>query len=249
MNPTGLAGLGLVLLATMIMVFFAILDRRFHFSFRNIRAYTHIQRAARLVVEDGTRLHFSLGNASMLAADGASALTGLVLLRRLGEFTSLGDLPPIVTTGSGLLNLLAQDTMREAHDAVVVEQPFDMNNARLTGFTPFSYAAGVMSVIRNEKISTNVLFGSFGPEVGLLTDAADRQHATVIAASEGLTAQAVLFASSSSDVLIGEELFAAGAYIQAGPFHTASLLLQDILRWLVILALLAGAGMKLLGVL
>lgn len=248
MNPTGLAGLGLVLLATMIMVFFAILDRRFHFSFRNIRAFTHIQRAARLVVEDGTRLHFSLGNASMLAADGASALTGLVLLRRLGEFTSLGDLPPIVTTGSGLLNLLAQDTMHAAHDAVVVEQPFDMNNAHLTGFTPFSYAAGVMSVIRNEKISTNVLFGSFGPEVGLLTDAADRQHSTVIAASEALTAQAVLFASSS-DVLIGEELFAAGAYIQAGPFHTASLLLQDILRWLVILALLAGAGMKLLGVL
>jgi hypothetical protein len=81
-----------------------------------------------------------------------------------------------------------------------------------------------------------------------LTEAADRQDTTVIAASDSLPAQAVLYATSD-ELLIGEELFAAGAYHQAGDSHAASLVVQDIARWIVILALLAGAGLKLIGIL
>jgi len=147
-----------------------------------------------------------------------------------------------------LLNLLAQDTLRTAQDAVAEDLVFEMSNARLTGFTPLAYAAGVMSIIRDENISSNVLIGNFGPEAGLLTEASTRQKAAVIAASDSLTAQAVLFITTP-ETLIGEELFGAGAYVQAGPFHAASLILQDILRWLIIIALLTGAGLKLVGIL
>ncbi|MCX6067483.1 MAG: hypothetical protein NT121_17295, partial [Chloroflexi bacterium] len=224
------------------------IHRRSPFSFRNIRAFSRIRRAASLVVEDGTRLHVALGNGSVLTPAGASALAGLALLRRLGEVTSLSDRPPVATTGSGLLNLLAQDTLRAAHNTVAVDHAFDMNNARITGFTPLAYVAGVMPAIRDESISSNVLIGNFGPEVGLLTESADRQNANVIAASDNLTAQAVLYAASS-EPLIGEELFAAGAYLQAGASHSASLLVQDILRWFIILALLAGPALKMAGVL
>jgi hypothetical protein len=92
------------------------------------------------------------------------------------------------------------------------------------------------------------LIGNFGPEAGLLTEAAERQNAVVIAASESLIAQAVLYATSP-ETLIGEELFAAGAYVQAGSIHSASLLVQDILRWFIIIALLGGAGLKMAGLL
>jgi hypothetical protein len=54
--------------------------------------------------------------------------------------------------------------------------------------------------------------------------------------------------AGSQDALIGEELFAAGAYLGAESSHAASLTVQDILRWLVILALLGGAALKFLGV-
>ncbi len=248
MTATGFSGLGFVALAAILMVLFAFIYRRSPFSFRSIQALSRIRRSASMVVEDGTRLHVSLGNESLLTPAGASALAGLTLVRKLGEITSLSDRPPVTTTGNGLLNLLAQDTLRGAHHSVAVDQAFDINNARLTGFTPLSYAAGVMPSIRDESISANVLIGNFGPEVGLLTEAADRQNAAVVAASDSLTAQAVLYATSS-ETLIGEELFAAGAYLQAGSTHSASLLVQDILRWLIIVALLAGAGMKMAGLL
>jgi len=245
-TPTGIAGLGLVVLVIIFMALFAFIHQRSPFSFRNIPAFSRIRRAASLVVEDGTRLHVSLGNGSILTPAGVSALAGLFLLRRLGEITSLSDRPPVATTGSGLLNLLAQDTLRTAHDSVAIDQTFDMNNARLTGFTPLSYAAGVMPSIRDEGISSNILIGNFGPEVGLLVEASDRQNARVVAASDSLTAQAVLYATTT-ETLLGEELFASGAYLQAGPSHAASLLIQDILRWLIILAMIVASGLKAAG--
>jgi hypothetical protein len=250
-TPTGFAGLAIVGLVAILMAVFAFYHRRSPFSFRNIRAFARVRRAASMVVEDGTRLHVSLGSASILTQAGASALAGLALLRRLAEITSISDLPTVATTGSGELNMLAQDTLRTAHESVAVDQTFDMNHARLTGFTPLSYAAGVMPSLRDENISTSVLIGNFGPEVGLLVEAADRQNAPVIAASDSLPAQAVLYAASA-EPLIGEELFAAGAYLQTGAAHSASLVAQDVLRWLIIVALVVAAiagGLKSVGIL
>ena len=242
--------LGIVLFAAGLMVIFAFIHQRSPFSFRKIAAFSRVRRAVGLVVEDGTRLHVSLGHGNLLTQFGAAAFAGLSLLRRLGEVTSLSDRPPMATTGNSILNMVAQDTLRAAHEAVAVEQPFDINNGRLAGLTPFSYAAGVMPAIRDEGISTNVLIGNFGLEVGLLTEAADRQGAVVIAASDNLPAQAVLYATTSEPI-IGEELFAAGAYVQAGPLHSASLLVQDVLRWLIILGMIGGAvvvALKSLGI-
>jgi hypothetical protein len=68
----------------------------------------------------------------------------------------------------------------------------------------------------------------------------------LIEAIDNLAAQSVFYAASQ-EPLIGEELFAAGAYVGAGAAHDASLNVQDVLRWLVILAILAGSMLKFLG--
>jgi hypothetical protein len=103
-----------------------------------------------------------------------------------------------------------------------------------------------MPVIRDENVSTNIFIGDFGNEAALLTEEADRANSNLIAASDNLSAQAIFYASSQ-DPLIGEELFAAGAYVGAGASHEASLNVQDILRWLIILAIIIGAVLTMLG--
>jgi hypothetical protein len=117
----------------------------------------------------------------------------------------------------------------------------------VTGLTPFSYAAGTIATINDDNVSANVVMGDLGTESALLAEASDRENTDLIAASDNLSAQSILYAASQ-DPLIGEELFAAGAYVGAGASHEASLQVQDILRWLVILAILGGAALKLLGV-
>jgi hypothetical protein len=214
---------------------------------RPIPALTRLFRAIGLSVEDGTRLHASLGRGSLLNSRNGATLTALAMLRYLAERTSASDNPPVATSGDAVLSLLSQDTLKAGYQAAGAEDLFLSTTGRLSGLTPFSYAAGAMSVVSDENVSANLLMGNFGPEAALLVESAERVNVPTLGGSDELAAQAILYAATP-EPLIGEEIFAASAYLDAGPAHMASLSVQDILRWTVIALLLAGAGLKLLGV-
>lgn len=238
--------LGLLVLAAVLLLGFTLWRRRSPAMLRPIDAYERLNRSVGLAVENGTRLHISLGRGNLLTARGGSALAGLAMLRRLVERTSVSDRPPIVTSGDASLTILSQDTLQAGYRAAGAEDQYRPSTGRLTGLSPFSYAAGTIPVTRDENVSTNVLIGDFGSESALLTEVSDRENLNLVAASDDLSAQSVFYVSSQ-DPLIGEELFAAGAYVGAGASHEASLNVQDILRWLIILAIIVGAGLKFLG--
>jgi len=236
------------LVAALLLLAFTFLRRRRSSTvFRKIEAYENLNRAIGLAVEGGTRLHVSIGRGNLFTARGGSALAGLAMLRRLSEQTSLSDQPPVVTSGDASLAILSQDTLQSGYRAAGADDQYRFTTGRLTGLTPFAYAAGTMPVIRDESVSANVVIGDLGVEAGLLAEAADNEGADLIAASDNLSAQSIFYASAQ-EPLIGEELFAAGAYLGAGVSHDASLQTQDILRWLVILAIIGGAVLKFLGI-
>ena len=242
-----LTGFGVVFLSAALLIGFSLFYRKKNPAFRDIPAFTRLRQAVGRVVEDGSRLHISLGHGSLTTPQSASALAGLALLRRLADLTSAGDQPPIASSGDALLNVLAKDTLQAAAQSSK-QATYDPSAGRLTGLTPFSYAVGVIPIIHDEKISANVLMGNFGVEAGLLTDAAERENTFILAGSDDITAQAVIYASAQ-EPLIGEETFAAGAYVESSTLHTASLTVQDILRWLIITTILIGSLLTLAGVL
>jgi hypothetical protein len=237
----------IVVIAALLLVAFTFMRRRSPAVLRPIQAFERLGHAIGLAVENGTRLHISLGRGNLFTARGGSALAGLAMLRRLAERTSVSDRPPIVTSGDASLSILSQDTLQAGYKAAGADDQYRATTGRLTGLTPFSYAAGAIPVTRDENVSANVLLGDFGAEAALLAEAADRENTHLIAASDNLSAQAILYAAAQ-DPLIGEELFASGAYVGAGPSHEASLHVQDVLRWLVILAILVGALLRMVGV-
>ena len=239
--------LGLVILTAILLLVFTYLRRKSPAVLRRIEAYERLNRMVGLSVENGTRLHISLGRGNLFTSRGGSALAGLAMLRRLAERTSMSDRPPIVTSGDASLSILSQDTLQAGYRAAGAEDQYRSSTGRLAGLTPFSYAAGTMPVTRDEMVSANVVIGDLGAEAALLAEAADREDTSLIAASDNLSSQSILYASAQ-DPLIGEELFASGAYVGAGVSHDASLQVQDILRWLVILAILGGAFLKLMGI-
>lgn len=245
---TQLLGLGLVIFAALLLAALTLVKRKSPPVFREIVALARVRRAAGMAVEDGTRLHISLGRGGLLTRQGAAGLAGLALLRQLSEQTSISDRPPIASSGDPALSVLSQDTLHAAYLSAGAEELYQSANGRLAGLTPFSYAAGTIPIIRNEQISTNVLIGDFGPEVALLADAAERESAVLVGAASDPAAQAILFATTS-DPMMGEELFAASAYAGREPSHRASLQVQDLLRWLIILALLVSPVLKAVGVL
>lgn len=234
------------LLAAILLLVFTVLRRRSPATVRRIEAYERLNREVGLAVESGTRLHISLGRGNLFTARGGSALAGLAMLRRIAERTSVSDRPPIVTSGDPSLTILSQDTSQSGYRAAGAEEQFRVSAGRMTGLSPFAYAAGTIPIAHDDSVSAHVLIGDLGAESALIAEAADRQSASLIAASDNLSAQAVFYASAQ-DPLIGEELFAAGAYTGAGASHDASLNVQDILRWIVIFAILVGALLNIVG--
>jgi len=239
-------GLVLVLVAAGLLLGLTFIRRKSVPVFREIPAFMRLKRAIGISVEDGTRLHISLGRSGLQTPYGAPGLAGLAMLRHLSEQTSASDKPPVVTSGAADLAILTRDTLQSGYKAAGADEIYSPATGRLTGLTPFSFAAGAIPSMLDEDVSSNVLIGYFGPEVALLTDTADRTNSPAIAAAVDPAAQSVLYASVD-DPLIGEELFAAGAYSEAGRAHQASLQVQDIFRWGIILILLGGSALKLFG--
>jgi hypothetical protein len=208
-------------------------------NLRDIPAFARLIRAIGLAVEDGNRLHLSLGRGEITGPRSAAGFIGLSVLARIARTASVSDAPPVATVGEGALSILTQDTLASAYQEIGIGGLYDPSAGQMTGVTPFSYAAGALPVVRDEDVSANILVGSYGVEVALLLDAAERSGSFTLAGTDSVPGQAVLYAAAQ-EPLVGEELYAAGAYLRAGAVHTASLKAQDVLRWLIILAILVG---------
>lgn len=247
MTVSGILGLAFVLVFFgLILTFTFVGQKRLKVGFREIPAISRLQRAIGLSVEAGTRLHLSIGSGNIVGFQSAIAFVALRVLEQVSRAASVSDRPPVTTSGEGALAVLAADTQRGWMRATGLE--FDPAMSRLTGLTPFPYAAGVMTVVHDEEVATNILIGSFGSELALITEAGEREGAGSLAGSDNVPGQAVLFVAAQ-DPLLGEEAFATGAYLGAGAAHTASLHSQDVLRWVVIAVIVAGAILKFVGVL
>jgi hypothetical protein len=246
-SATGFTGIAVVVLFVGLMIFFSIFgkDRKTN-RFRPIAAYEMIEKEINTSVEDGSQLHISLGRGGLIGPDSAAGLAGLSLLKQVIEKSSMCDHPPIASTGNAVLSILAQDTIRESSRAISLADERKNPSGELIGVTPFSYAAGSLTTIRDDNVSANVLTGWFGNEIIWLTTAGERQSSPTIAGTAQLPAQAIIYASAS-DPLIGEELFASGAYLGISKLHEASITVQDVMRWVIIILILVSVVTNLLG--
>lgn len=215
---------------------------------RRLDAYQTLMERTLLAVEEGRQVHISLGRNSLVDPSSPAALVGLSMVERVTHVTASGDRPPLVSSGDGSLLLVSQDVQRTVYRAVGSEERYDPLQAQLTGLTPFAYAAGIEPLARDPRVAVHLLAGHTESEVALITEAIARQDGVAVGGSDNLPAQAILFATTPAP-LIGEELYAGGAFLGAGPLHLASLWTEDAFRLLLILVMVVGALLKLAGVL
>jgi hypothetical protein len=240
-------GLAFILVFLGLMIFFSVKSRRKRLGIlRDIPAFNRLRRSVGLSVESGNRLHLSVGRGDLVSTQSSVAFVGLSALARIARATAVSDRPPVATSGDAGITILAQDTLRNASRQYGGE--YDPMSGRLAGLTPYSYAAGTLSIIHDEDVSTNVLLGNFGSEVALINEAGERSGSMTLAGTDNVVAQSVIYASAQ-EPLIGEETYASGAYLGVGRMHVASLNAQDILRWVLAGSIVLGSILKLVGVL
>ena len=242
MTAVNLQGLLLLFVFLGLMLGSVAISRRWPATFRQIAAFEALGKAIERAVEAGERVHLSLGTGSVIGPDSAPAFAGLAALTRIARATSMSDRPAVVTTGDGAMAILARDTLRSSYGEMGASELYNPTSGRLLGPTPFSYVAGLPSILTNERVSVHMLSGFYGFEAGLAAEFGERARAFVIGGTSEVQSQALLYAVAQNP-LLGEEVFASGAYLGAGELHKASLRAQDIIRIGIIVLILLGAVM------
>ncbi len=138
--------------------------------------------------------------------------------------------------------MAGQDSLRGAYDNASRMEDYQPNLVQFLSGEQFSmtYAAGASDAVNRGELGSNLMLGRFGPEIAIVTESADRLDMEQVIGSDDPAALALATAVTDK-VLLGEEVFAAGAYLKRKPAQIASVQLQDIFRVIAIVSILLAA--------
>jgi hypothetical protein len=208
-------------------------------TLRRIRAFETLKGLPGRAIENGGSLHLALGSGSVVNETTADSLAGLNVLNYLGEQAAATGESPTVTMADPMLMVLAQNTLRAAHNQDTERAEEAYRRVQWVAPQPAAYAAGVMGQLTLDKVEANVMVGSFGDEYLLIGEQAVQQGIPQVGGASQPTTLPFVYVTTP-DGLMGEEIYAAGAYLQNHPTHLASLVTQDAMRWLIGLTILGG---------
>jgi hypothetical protein len=239
-NPTAWA-LPFLLFSVLLLIALTILHRRRDApSSREIVPFKDLQNKLGRAAESGKPLHSALGTGELGSENTISSLAGLQVLEGLVDAAVSYDVAPVITVGDPTLLALAQDVLRRAYQRNHIPEFYDANQVRFVAPSSLAYSAGAIPVGAPEDATGSVIVGTFGSEVSLIADFSSRRGEPKIAAVD--TAQAVGALYPATDRLaVGEELYAAGAQITEQKRFLTSLFTEDILRCVLVLAILVIA--------
>ncbi|PLS78733.1 MAG: hypothetical protein CYG59_16965 [Chloroflexi bacterium] len=211
--------------------------------FRPLPGITRLRTLFGEVAESGQPLHVATGpNQGSIAqvTPTAETLGSLLIAQRIAQETTKRGGTVMATSGDIVAHAALRGTFHQAYRQAGFASDFRPENVQLVAQnTPAAYAAGVAARYRVAPPAASVAAGSYGTEALLITEEGAAHGIPQVAAATSLAALPVL-ALSAEATLIGEELFAAEAYLSDSAAPKARLLTQDVLRWLVIALLLGG---------
>jgi len=246
-SPAGLAALAFLALAALLFAIALVkMSGTFRVSLRPLRGYEQMLEAIGEAAESGQAIHLSAGSGSVGAAATVDTLAGVNAVAALVAKAATSQVATVITTASAVVLPLLQAASEQAYSKAGASAEYDPARVRFAGDDRNVYAVSVCDVLLHEPVGTSLLLGSLGEETLLIGERG--QMAGVVQVTGTANTRALPYAIATADhVLLGEEIYAAGAYLTGQASHLASLLVQDWLRLIVVGAILAGVIAKTAG--
>ena len=219
--------------------------RRDIVTLRHQPAYADLNEMTASAVEAGRTVMVGMGSVGLGGESTALALAAEEVAFQAVVRAAYGDRTPIVTVSDGTGLSLAFDAVRKAYRRQDKVAPYGAVRWLPPGPRSLAYAAAMTAYVSGDRASSQVLVGRFGTELALISEASVRRGSVLIAASDQLDGQAVAFAFSQH-ALIGEEIFQASAYLGNSGVRRGEAVALDMLRWLLIVAVVALAAHRLI---
>jgi hypothetical protein len=134
---------------------------------------------------------------------------------------------------------LAQEVIRDVYQEEGLLDRYDPDSVRFVSDRQFAFAAGVSGLILREQTAATFFLGEFYAEALIFAETANSIGAIQVASSTEAT-QTPFFIAACDYVLIGDEFYAASAYLTRQPVLVGSLVGQDWCKLLVLGSILAG---------
>jgi hypothetical protein len=182
-----------------------------------------------------------IGDMSEVGTLAAITISGRVAYRvaQLGCDLRVPCYDPVV---AAIIDGAAREAYREANRA----DSFVPGSVYYVTATQFAYVASVTGTMLRDRPAANIYMGSFYAESLFLTETGSQTGAIQIAGCDQVT-QLPFFVCSCDYTLLGEELYAAGAYLGREPAQLATIAAQDWAKLLAAALVLLGLALSALG--
>ena len=145
----------------------------------------------------------------------------------------------IIPTIDGLTTGVAQETLRDAYADAGRPELFHEDDVRYLTDQQFPFALGVAGILSRERAAASFLFGSFAAEALIMAEVGQEVGAVQIAGTPSTT-QIPFFIAACDYVIIGDEYYAATAYISRDRTLLGSIVGQDYCKLILLAIALLG---------
>ena len=211
---------------------------------RPLPAYDRIRVLVSQAIESGRPIHVGLGSGEIGGEGAAESFAALTLYDFVARRAVASGQPVLGTVGSGPMLAAAQGILHRARDEAGLCQPLSGSALQFYGTDPQAYACGASTVLERQSYLASVLSGDLPTGLWVAESVADRNMVQLGATAEPTAA--ALLRIAVDDSVVGEELYAAGAYLHR-PDHVGSLAAQDLMRIILVLSMITGSLVTYLG--
>ena len=174
-------------------------------------------------------------------------IAGITILGKVAELTAGYEAKLEVPTSRSMVMVSCRETVKEAYANAGRPDAYNDNMIYYLTDDQFGYAAAVDGLFVREKPAAIFLQGHFFAESLILAETGNSIGAIQIAGTAAV-AQLPFFVAACDYTLIGEEFFAASAYLSNDPRLLGSIKGQDVGKFLFLLAILVGVILATAGI-
>ena len=187
--------------------------------------------------EMGKPILFVLG---LGTAGDIATIAGFTILSRVAKRTAEYQTKVLVPVQDPIVLAVAQETVRTAYLEAGRPDQYDPDNVFYVTALQFPYVAAVNGIMLREKPATNFYMGVFYAESLILAETGNIAGSIQISGTDQI-AQLPFFVAATDYTLIGEELYAASAYLSREPVQLGTLKAQDYSKAVAMIIVLLGA--------
>jgi len=203
---------------------------------RRLAGLDHMDDAVGRATEMGKPILFISGLSTI---SDVATIAGINILGEVAKKTAEYNTRLIVPCADPIVMAVEQEVVKEAYAKVGRADAYNEDDVYYLTRSQFAYVAGVSGVMVRQRPATILYMGMIYAESLVLAETGSSIGAIQIAGTDAVT-QLPFFITSCDYTLIGEELYAASAYLSREPVLLGGLKGQDMAKAVISLAIVVG---------